>query len=176
MASETYKWSSGVEPIAFAGLILTCPALFTRVDLKFGQKVKLALDVLRGGNCQLRQIAIPIETYMFTDNPSFLSYVEQDPLRLKYATSRFFFENFILGVKAILSAKKINLPVLLMQSDKDEIVDVAKVESWFGLINSSNKTKRIFRDASHSLDFDCKFFDEYIDGLRNWMEETAVGA
>ena len=176
MCSETYKWSSGVEPIQFAGLILTCPALFTRVDLRFAEKVKLAFDVLRGGSCQLRQIAIPIETHMFTDNATFLRYIEQDPLRLKNATSRFYFENFILGVKAILSAKRINLPVLLMQSDKDEIVDVAKVESWFGLVNSSNKTKRIFRGASHSLDFDSNFFAEYIDALQNWMEETAVSA
>lgn len=124
----------------------------------------------------MRQIAIPIEIEMFTDNPRYLEFIEHDPLRLKHATSRFFFENFLLSLKAASAAKHLSLPVLLIQTDKDAIVDCVKVERWYNQVISRHKSRQVFPDVSHSIDFDSNCFNQYVESVRSWIEKTAVPA
>jgi acylglycerol lipase len=176
MAAQNYKPITGPLNFAISGLILTCPALFTKVDLNFKSKALLAFDVLRGGTYQMRQIDIPIQIEMFTDNPKFLEFIKQDPLRLKAATSRFYFENFLLSLKASAAASKIQLPVLLIQTDRDEIVNFAQVDAWFARVSSQRKQMRIFGNASHSIDFDARYLTQYVALLEDWLNEMAVPA
>lgn len=157
-----------------SGLILTSPALFTRIDLSIGLKARIAFDVLRGGQFQMRETHIPILAQMFTDNAEYIEYIENDPLRLKAATSRFFFENFLVSLRAIGSAKHIELPVLLIQSGSDQIVEIERVKSWFAQVGSEDKTLELFPDAAHSLDFDPAWFKDYTELLDKWMSARMV--
>jgi alpha-beta hydrolase superfamily lysophospholipase len=177
IASTGYKTTDG-QPlgVSLAGLILTCPALFTLVDLQILEKVQIALDVLRGDPTYLRETAIPIEPKMFTANQEFLDFVTADPLRLKTATSKFYFENFLLSLKAAAVAPRLHLPLLLIQSGDDQIVNVPKVMSWFDRVPQGGKSLKMFPDALHSIDFESLSFQQYTESVVAWISQLAVTA
>lgn len=106
---------------------------------------------------------------MLTDDPTYIAYIENDPLRLTEATARFYVETFKLTLLAHWKARQIHLPLLVLQSGKDRIVDVEALKGWFGHCPSRDKTWRLFADVAHSLDFDSANFDEYTRILRQWL-------
>jgi alpha-beta hydrolase superfamily lysophospholipase len=176
IGAKNYKPVTGASLPEIATIILTCPALFTKVDFSLGTKAGIGCDVIFGGERQMREIAIPISVEMFTDNRDFIKYIQADQLRLKAATSRFYFENFLLSLKARFAAKRIKVPLLLVQTDNDQIVDLKKVEDWFEKVGSQQKTMRVFANASHSIDFDQRCFAEYVSLLVDWLNSKAVTA
>jgi lysophospholipase len=176
IGAKNYKPVTGASLPEIATIILTCPALFTKVDFNFATKAGIGRDIILGGKRQMREIAIPISVEMFTDNRDFIKYIQSDQLRLKTATSRFYFENFLLSLKARFAAKRIAVPLLLVQTDNDQIVDLKKVQKWFQEAGSQQKTMKIFPNASHSIDFDQRCFEEYVMLLVNWLNSKAVAA
>jgi alpha-beta hydrolase superfamily lysophospholipase len=119
---------------------------------------------------------IPLTTSMFTDNRVYLDYIESDRLRLVEATPQFFFENFWLGLRARKTASHLQLPLLLVQTGGDQIVDIPALQSWFAKVKSSDKTFKLFANAHHSIDFDGQYFDEYVDLLLSWIADHAAVA
>jgi alpha-beta hydrolase superfamily lysophospholipase len=171
--------SRGYRPVGaralpdLSGLILTCPALFTKVDLTFREKLIIGRDVIFGGNDR-RQLDIPIKVEMFTDNAEFIEFIKKDPLRLTSATTRFYFENFLLTLRAARAAKHLQLPLLLVQTNNDQIVDCERVQKWFQKVRSHHKTMHVFPNASHSIDFDTDWFSAYIKLITNWLSRLQV--
>jgi len=176
ICASNYKPLSGEPLPKIEALLLTCPALFTKVDLPFSQKARIGFDIAFGGKRQKREIAIPIDIEMFTDNPDFIEFIANDSLRLQAATSRFFFENFLLSLKAASAAKKLDLPVMLIQTDKDAIVNFDKVQTWFADLTSKSKVFKVFENASHSIDFDTNCFPDYVSLLVSWLNDKSVAA
>jgi lysophospholipase len=174
IAGKGYKSTDGKALPALSGLLLTCPALFTRVDLKLKEKVRIATDVFSGQDAQLREFEIPIAPEMFTANRKYLDYIESDPLRLKAATSRFFFENFLLSWKAVLAARSLTLPMLLILAQSDRIVNVERVRRWYARVPEGQKSLHVFERALHSLDFEPLLFEEYVAVMLDWITSLAV--
>jgi acylglycerol lipase len=113
---------------------------------------------------------------MFTANHEYLDYIEKDPLRLQAATSKFYFENFLLSLKAAMVARCIDLPVLLIQSGNDQIVDTKRVMRWFARVPDGRKTMREFPQALHSIDFESLLFRDYTALMVEWISKLAVPA
>jgi acylglycerol lipase len=177
VAAHGYKGVDGNLDVQLSGLILTCPALFTKVDFDLKTKAGIAFDILRGAPHDRKQIDIPIhEAEWFTDNPVYIDFINNDPLRLKAATKRFYFENFLLSLKAASAAKRIQLPFLLVETDRDRIVNVDKVNGWYAKVASASKSRRSFTDASHSIDFDANWFGAYITLVLDWLKVLPVTA
>ena len=99
--------TSGVLP-SLVCLVLTCPAIFSKVDVPKRTKMQIFLDWIQGSYRLGRYWPIPLETSMFTTNPPYLEFIEKDPLRLKTATTSFFVETFIMGYLAQRAAKQIH--------------------------------------------------------------------
>jgi alpha-beta hydrolase superfamily lysophospholipase len=154
-----------------SGLILSSPAIEVKVDLPLIDKLKVAWRLLTGSSTPL---AIPLEIADFTDTAEFLEFIENDKLRLKEASARFFLNTAILTSLSKQSAEKISLPTLIVQSGIDNIVDPAGVRKWFDRLNSCDKTFHIFPDAFHSLDFHSHPQD-YLDLLMNWIKSRCNG-
>ncbi|MBX9878950.1 MAG: lysophospholipase [Candidatus Obscuribacterales bacterium] len=162
------QWQQGkVELPNISGLILTSPALVTKADLTFPQKIKVAFEWIFGIKSP---IAIPLTPEMLTDNKPYLDYIISDPNRLTEATAAFFAQTFFLTETAKRQASKISLPLLVMQAGRDDIVDTAAIEKWFSQASSTDKTYKNFSWMAHSLDFDVKA-DEYLDLLINWINQ-----
>ncbi|HEY9789502.1 MAG TPA: alpha/beta fold hydrolase [Candidatus Obscuribacterales bacterium] len=151
------------------GLILTSPAVATQVDVTFGTKLKIALSYLLGGRSYFD---IPLTPEHFTDNPPYLEYVASDPLRLKRATARFFVQSLILTAACKRASLRLKVPVLVLQSGRDAIVHLKRLEGWFSTIGSADKTLKIFTSAAHSLDFEANP-TEYQMLLASWINTRA---
>ncbi len=169
LCREDFKPVGGSAPVPLSGLVLTAPAIFTKVDFDRATKFKIGFAWIQGSYRLMQNWPIPLTPQMFTKNPPYLEFIEKDPLRLKEATTSFFVQSFFMGRQAERSAKFINLPVLLLQSGSDEIVDNPKVEQWYEQLKTTQKTMRIFPDADHSLDFDQTWFKEYTHLLSEWL-------
>ncbi|CAN5591273.1 hypothetical protein BH10CYA1_BH10CYA1_10310 [soil metagenome] len=175
LASHDYKSTDGEQLPPLAGLILICPAIHTKVDFDWRTKLDIGLSVLRGDRCSRVSLDIPLEPVMFTQDPTYLEFIKNDPLRLLNATKKFFFEQFLLTLKAKASAKKLILPTLLIQSGKDVIVDVPALEQWYSKVRAPDARQRIFPEATHSIEFDPIWFDQYCQLLVDWIVAHAPG-
>ncbi|MBN9395312.1 MAG: alpha/beta fold hydrolase [Candidatus Melainabacteria bacterium] len=173
MCAKDYKPVSADElTLPIAGLVMTSPAIFSKIDYDLGTKMQIAYNSLlgKGGRSDSkRKWSIPLEIDMFTDNPTFQGYLQRDPLRLTEATADFFVENYKLTKLAEKTASSIDLPVLLLQGGADRIVDLEKTQGYFARLKSPVKDMRIFPDSAHSLDFDANWFREYTHVLSEWI-------
>lgn len=159
------------QPAQFSGLIFTSPAFATSVDVGFATKLKIGLNYLLGGRGYFK---IPIAPDHFTANPPYLSYLSADELRLKQATARFFIESLKLTQACRQAVARLQLPVLILQSGQDDIVDLKRIEGWFARIRSGDKTLKIFTTAKHSLDFEPDQA-QYQSCLMSWIKSRASG-
>lgn len=171
LVDKDYKPVGAEElKLPVAGLVLTSPAVYTKVDYGASTKLQIAYTSFLGGDSSShRKWPIPIEVDMFTDNPTFQGYLKRDPLRLTEATAQFFVESFKLGRMAEKCVSGLELPVLILQGASDRIVDVEKLQGWYAKIPSKTKDMRIFPEAHHTLDFDSNWFKEYTHVLSEWI-------
>jgi len=166
---QDYKGVDGPLNVGVSGLVLTSPAIFTKIDFDWKTKATIGYYCLRGDRLQLKEWNIPITAQMFTNNQPYVEYIENDPLRLTKATSQFFFESNKLSKEAASASQQINLPLLILQSGNDQIVDIPKLEQWYAQVKSVDKQMRIFPDAAHSIDFDKVWFKDYTHLLGEWI-------
>ncbi|HET9557688.1 MAG TPA: alpha/beta hydrolase, partial [Actinomycetota bacterium] len=144
-----------VAPLS--GLLLLGPGLFPRVNLSPWQRVL----VLAGH--QLRPMArlpIPLTPELYTANPPYLDFIRADPLRLLEATTGFFWET-----------ARLVLPVLLLQGEHDQMMDVPATRRWFDGLNGEHTTYRAYPGAGHTLDFEPDRA-RYLDDMLAWLSTT----
>jgi len=169
IAREDYVPQSGTLSTPLSGLILTCPAIYSKVDFPKATKMKIFSEWLQGSYRLLRTWPIPITPSMFTTNQPYLDFIEKDPLRLTEATTAFYVQTAILGWRAKRAPKHISIPTLVLQAGNDQIADNEKSKAWYALLKTSHRTMRVFPDASHSLDFDQTWFRDYTHLMAEWI-------
>lgn len=164
------RWQQGkVQLPEIKGLILTSPALITKADLTFSEKLLVAYRWLTGS---MVKIPVPLTAEMLTDNKPYLDYITNDPDRLTEVTAHFFAQTFFLTEIAKRQAHAIRLPLLVLQAGRDDIVNIDQINKWFAKAASADKTFKMFDWMAHSLDFDKKA-DEYVSVLTRWINEKA---
>jgi acylglycerol lipase len=169
LVNKNHRYADGKPPVHLSGLIMTCPAIVTEADFDPLTKLKIAFSTFASETLKRRLWPIPLTTEMLTGNLVYRQYLEQDPLRLKYVSARFFRETFILGLLAQFVARKIELPLLVLQAEKDQIVDINKLSAWFFAVGSRDKQLKLFANATHSLDFDATCFNDYTESIVQWL-------
>jgi len=155
------------------GLVLVTPGMRTKLP---GQG-NTAVQVL--SSTPDDYVEIPIEPEMFTDDPDYLDKLRRDPLRLHYATARFFVEGLELDRHIDRRMPSNELPILLILAGKDRIIDNQAV------INVARRGKQDildivwFSDQTHSVQFDApgrlarQIVGFYEDHLRPTESEDA---
>ncbi len=154
-----------------AGLALVCPAIRVKIDLSPPEKLKVLAGGLVGPAWRVR---IPLEPELFTSDPEYLRFIREDPLALRDVTARFFFRQFLWD-RALGRRRDLFLPLLLLQSGRDRIVDVDGVQAWFDRLVSPDKRVVVYPDFDHLLDFG-EGRQRYWDDLVAWLDETGGGA
>lgn len=150
----------------FSGLILSSPAIDVKVDLGLREKLQVAWRLLCSNT---KPLPIPLAISDFTNNAHYLRFIENDKYRLDKASAQFFFNSLLLTIMSKRSAKKIELPVLVVQSGIDTIVNIDGVKKWFEKLSAKDKSFHLFAGVHHSLDFD-SHPDEYRRLLLEWLE------
>lgn len=166
------------SPVAryLSGVVLSSPAVSVKVDMPIAKKVEIAIRKIFG---DLTPVNLPLVPENFTDNQTYLNMIRQDELRLTQATSRFLVEGFILTVLSGKASPDIEMPLLVVQSGIDDIVNIDGVQKWFSVCASPDKTMRIFQGVFHSLDFHSEP-SEYRSVLSQWLldrcDQSAKGS
>jgi len=149
------------------GLILLAPAIKTKVDLSFGEKLGVALNTLVNPKKLFR---VPLEDHMFTRNEKYLEFIKNDELKLKKASARFFFETNKMNARLDSIAPRITLATLMFLAGDDVIVDNRKVEKWFSRVGSKDKTLKLCQGCSHSMEFE-EEKSSLTAAIRDWIED-----
>jgi alpha-beta hydrolase superfamily lysophospholipase len=134
-----------------AGLLLHGPGLFSRVDLSVRLKLDVLLHHRAGGDYGL---GIPLVPEQYTRNPAYLEFIRRDPYRLLTASARFFWETRRLDRARDRLADSLTLPMLLQIGEHDPIMDARTTCSWFERLKAPDRTSIVYRNASHTLDFE----------------------
>ena len=150
-----------------AGLALITPALKAKVDLSPGAKAKVVL----GGLLRPRStVRIPLTPELFTRRPHWLAFIREDPLALHEVTTSFFLKQAMWD-RRLAKQTGLRVPLLLLQSGRDQIVDNDWVRAWVERQASPSKRCVVYPDFDHLLDFE----DErarYWNDLSSWLDEV----
>lgn len=167
------KEQQEVDRHPISGLVLSSPAIFTHVDYDLKTKMEIAFNNYfgdkMGGDSRVKKWPLPIKPFMFTDNPDYLQFIESDLLRTQFVTSTFLVESHKMSLLAQQSAKRLTLPILILQAGADVIVDIKKTQNFLAKTHSSEKSMRLFPDAKHIIDFDNNWFKDYAHLAAEWV-------
>ena len=156
------------EPERVAGLALISPALVAKVDLTPREKAK----VVAGLALPHSTVRIPLEPELFTRDPHWLAFIRDDPLALREVRTSFFRKQRLWD-RWLLKQRGLRLPLLLLQSGRDEIVDVEAVREWFDGLESQQKRFVLYPEFDHLLDFESGR-QRYWDDLVAWLDELTA--
>ncbi|MHC4562768.1 MAG: alpha/beta fold hydrolase [Planctomycetota bacterium] len=130
------------------GLVLVTPGMRSRVS----GEACTALQVLFSAPDD--PVKIPIEPEMFTETPVYPDKLRRDPLRLHYATAKFFIEGVELDRHIDKMMPTNALPILLVLAGKDQIIDNPAVTNIVKRGKQEILDIVIFSDQTHSVQFD----------------------
>ncbi|MGH3101804.1 MAG: alpha/beta fold hydrolase [Thermoleophilia bacterium] len=148
-----------------SGLVLLGPGLFPRVNLSPWHRVLVV------AGHQLRpmvRLPIPLTPELYTANPPYRDFIRADPLRLLEATTQFFWETARLDRRRRTAAARLELPVLLLQGENDEMMNVPATRRWFAGLAGDRNTYRAYPGAGHTLDFEPDR-TPYVDDMLVWL-------
>ncbi|MDX2105284.1 MAG: alpha/beta fold hydrolase [Candidatus Melainabacteria bacterium] len=162
------------ESHPISGLVLSSPAIFTQIDFDLKTKAEIAFnhymgDKMGGDRRTMKKWPLPLRPSMFTDNEAYLEYLEHDALRIQFVTSTFLVESHKLSGLAQNTAKRLSLPILILQAGADQIVDIKATQNFLAKTKSTEKSMRLFPDAKHVLDFDNNWFKDYAHLAGEWV-------
>lgn len=172
----------GKTAAAFAA---SCPNLIDRLVLMYpGLKPwirptlwqRFQLSFARRHDIRRHPVTIPLQNpALFTDNVEKQQFIVNDPLALEYVTSGFL--NAGRDLDAILFAGRaaVTHPTLLMLAGRDQIVDNLRTKQLVEDFSSQQLSSVVYRDASHTLEFDQRR-DAFINDLIAWLETTEAPA
>jgi alpha-beta hydrolase superfamily lysophospholipase len=155
------------HPDLVGGLGLICPGLYSPFEPGPAKRLALRIPVPR--QIQHRRFAIPLrDPALFTDTPAWQAFIADDPLTLREITWRFAREDRALTRYARQSAPLLSMPLLLMLSGRDRIIDNRRVLDFYRRVSSAKKTLIEYPSAAHTLEFepDPK---PYFSKLSDWI-------
>jgi acylglycerol lipase len=148
-----------------AGLVLLGPGLFPTVRLPL---VRRAQVVLTHRVAAEAPIPIPLTPDQYTTNPAYVEIVATDPLRLRTASCRFYWETARLDHRRPAASARLRCPVLVLQGEADAMMSPRRTRAWFARLGLRDKQYRGYPGAGHTLDFEpdrsC-----YLEDLRGWL-------
>jgi len=158
------------RPEDVRGLILITPGLKSRVDVSTLDKLKIvAFTAIR----PTAPIATPIEPEMFTTTPQYLDYIRSDPLRLRYASARFFFETVRLDWHNERMIADNRTPILVFFAENDRIIDNQAVRAFLDQGGPDKLDIIDYEGQTHSIQFDA--VDRMVGDMHRWIGEQQGG-
>jgi acylglycerol lipase len=151
-----------------SGLLLLGPVLLPRVNLSPWRRVLVVAGHLVR---PMARLPIPLTPELYTANPPYRDFIRADPLRLLEATVQFYWQTARLDRRRRRATARVTLPVLLLQGDGDEMVDVPATRRWFERLGGEGNTYRAYPGAGHTLDFEPDR-SAYLGDMLAWLSTT----
>ncbi len=159
------------RPGSIQALAFICPGLYSPHEP--GLLKRMALAAPGGSRRQKRRVTIPLERpALFTDSPVWQEFIEHDPLTLRQVTWRFAQEDGQLTRYARAAAPFLHMPLLLMLSGRDRIVNNSRTRAFFNRTGSRFRTLIEYPNAAHTLEFESDPGPYFAD-LTSWVAAVA---
>lgn len=153
------------------GVVLITPGLRSIVDVNLFAK----LGIFTGSAINpTAYFATPIEAQMFTNTPQLVEMIRADPLKLHYATARFFMVSRRLEgyIDELMPSNQV--PILLFLAGQDTIIDNQAVLEVLE-VGAGNRFDVItYDDQTHSVQFDAP--DRLVDDMDEWLKKQRESA
>jgi hypothetical protein len=91
------------------------------------------------------RLPIPLTPELYTASPPYRDFIRADPLRLLEATIQFFWQTGRLDRRRRTAAARLELPVLLLQGEDDQMMDVPATRRWFDGLGGEGTSYRPIR-------------------------------
>ncbi len=159
------------HPDNIEGLILITPGIRSLVDVSSIEKLKIV--ALQGVNPTFA-IRTPIEPEMFTSTPMYLSYIREDPLRLRHASARFFWESNKLDGYVDDRMPTNRLPIQLFLAGNDVIIDNEGVLEVLERGGQETLEVITYPEQTHSVQVDAAV--RLVDDMVRWLTERKASS
>jgi alpha-beta hydrolase superfamily lysophospholipase len=153
------------RPAQLSGLMLLGPGLLARVNLSPGRRARVVVGHFVTPTARL---PIPLTPDLYTTNPPYLDFIRADRLRLREATTQFFWETARLDRQRRRASARLDLPLLVLQGEDDKMMDVPRTRRWFERLGVEDKTYRAYPAAGHTLDFEPDR-TQYLADMLAWL-------
>ncbi len=164
---------ASLHPELVDSLVLLYPGLFARFRASGWDNFRL--DLARFGDVLLKRVPIPLQDVrLFTDQPEWCEYIENDALSLREVTVSFLLANRELDRIAQAAASSIQCPVFLALAGRDRIIDNDAVRTFFYSLGTLDRELKEYRTACHTLEFD-PVRDTFVRDLRTWLDAHCGG-
>lgn len=155
------------RPEALAGLVLSCPLLGLQLRIPAWKRTLGRICTLFAPRTRFQTT---IRSEQLTSDPTARRTREADPLRCRSVTANWYFQMLDAIVEAWSDLEKVTLPVLLLQGDRDEVVNPDEATRWWVGVPSTDKTLRILAGHLHEL-LNEPDWNHTARGILNWMEQ-----
>jgi alpha-beta hydrolase superfamily lysophospholipase len=150
------------------GLALICPGLFPKIRPSFGERLRIALARLWSPE---RLFPVPLnDPELFTANPRWQRFIQEDPLGLRQATARLLVESARLDAYLRWIPPCIRIPMLVLLAEKDRIIDNIRTRRFIERLASSDKRIIEYPGAHHTLEFEPNP-EVYLGDLQRWLQD-----
>jgi alpha-beta hydrolase superfamily lysophospholipase len=151
------------RPDRVASLALATPALYTRTDLDASAKLRVLWSVIRRRG---ERIAIPLSPHDFSELVPFVELVRGDPLVLRTAPARLFYEIRRARGQLRAAARALRAPVMAAIAGDDPICDNRRNHQLLERV-TAEKQMRTYAGARHILEFSSAR-GAFLDDLAAW--------
>lgn len=161
------------RPDLVDGLALICPGFYAKVHPTLWEKIVISGSFVFWPR---RPVRIPLsDPKLFTDNPTWQSFLQNDPLLLRRGSSRLLMTSVALTKVVEDAPSKITMPTLLMLAGEDRIIDNDKVRDFFDRFAAKDKTVIEYPGAHHTLEFEPDP-EPYYSDLIAWISRVTEEA
>ncbi|TAA48457.1 alpha/beta fold hydrolase [Corallincola spongiicola] len=150
------------------GLILITPGLVAKVDYSVWQKMQIGFCAWL---CDKRLFPGLISPSMFTDDPVFIEYISNDPLRNSRVSASFLWATRTIDNYIAAEIDSFSLPIQLHLAENDDIVDNQGIVELLNRSRSSIE-QTDYKDQIHSLQFETP--DQLSRLIAQWLSQQGV--
>ncbi len=160
------------RPEWFNGLALLYPGIFTQLETRWDQRLRLALAETMG--LTRRKVKIPLsDPALFTSNPEAQAFIRSDPLALHEVTVGFLLAHLELQHQSRRALGEIRRPSLCLLAGRDRIIDNQATRRALAASPGTPWTIKEYPTAEHTLEFEDRR-EEFLSDLLKWLEQLPL--
>ncbi len=154
------------RPNSVRGLVLSGPLLALQLKVPVWKRTLARLCSVLAPRTRFQTT---IRTDQLTRDPAAQEVRENDPLRCRSVTANWYFQVLDAMVAAWDEVDRLTLPVLLLQGDRDEVVNPEAATKWWLTLPAPDKTLRLLSGHLHEL-LSEPDWSQTAAGILAWLE------
>ncbi len=163
---------AAAHPEKMAGLVLLNPWIKDQSTVSAGTALVVAL---RGMFKSARPYALAGGPEVMTANPEAEKLLKSDPYWVRAESASFFWQILLMRGGVLKQMRRVMVPALVLQAEKDKSVVYSATEDAFRQLGSTDKTWKSYPNYAHDSEFepDRSAMD---DDIANWIKHQAGAA